>query len=444
MHHYLDSIYQELVIRHPHEKEYLQAVYEFLDSLGDLIDSDPSITENNMIRRMVEPDRIISFKVIWEDDQGVNQVNTGYRVQFNQALGPYKGGIRFHPTVNQSILKFLAFEQTFKNSLTNLPLGGAKGGSDFNPKGKSDQEILRFCRAFMTELYTYLGPDLDIPAGDIGVSSKAVGYMFGMYKRLTHRHHGSFTSKGITYGGSLVRPQATGYGLVYVTEALLKTYFDTSIQGKSFVVSGAGNVAIHTASKIISLGGVVKGMSESYGMIHHDKGIDIELLSSIKDQNQTLDQYLLTYPDAIYTNNPKDLWKIPVDIALPCATENELDLEDVKALHQNHVMAILEGANMPTTLEATHYLIQNKIPFVPGKAANAGGVTVSGLEMQQNAMHVTWDFNTVDQKLKQVMHQIFYRLHEESLKLNNPYDLVKVANILSFKKVYQAMIEQGL
>ena len=296
----------------------------------------------------------------------------------------------------------------------------------------------------MTELYTYLGPDLDIPAGDIGVSSKAVGYMFGMYKRLTHRHHGSFTSKGITYGGSLVRPQATGYGLVYVTEALLKTYFDTSIQGKSFVVSGAGNVAIHTASKIISLGGMVKGMSESYGMIHHDKGIDIELLSSIKDKNQTLDQYLLTYPDAIYTDNPKDLWKIPVDIALPCATENELDLEDVKALHQNHVMAILEGANMPTTLEATYYLIQNKIPFVPGKAANAGGVTVSGLEMQQNAMHVTWDFDTVDQKLNQVMHQIFYRLHEESLRLDNPYDLVKVANILSFKKVYQAMIDQGL
>lgn len=444
MHTYLKSIYEELEQKYSHQKEYLQSVYEFFESIAEVIDENPKIIESNLVRNLVEPDRIITFKVPWEDDNGIRHVNTGYRVQFNQALGPYKGGIRFTPSVNESVIKFLGFEQTFKNSLTGIPLGGAKGGSDFNPKGKSDRELLRFCRSFMTELYKFLGPTMDVPAGDIGVSQKLIGYMYGMYKRLTHKHEGAFTGKGLTYGGSLARTEATGYGLIYMVQAGLKTYLDTDLKDKTVIISGSGNVALHTGYKAQAMGAKVIAMSSIDGIIHHASGIDVSFLEDIKDNNQSIEVYMERYPSAIFAKNPKRLWEIQCDIALPCATENELELDDVKKLVENGVIMVAEGANMPTTIDATHYLMDNDVLFIPAKAANAGGVSVSGLEMQQNALHTYWDFETVDQKLQDIMTKIFNDIYEVATHYGNPKDLVKGANILSFKRVYQAMLDQGL
>lgn len=444
MHPHLETVYNELSMKYQYQTEYLQTVLEFFESINELLYSHEDIVLSNIIRRIVEPDRIISFKVIWEDDLGINQVNVGYRVQFNQALGPYKGGLRFNPSVNESIFKFLAFEQTFKNSLTGIPMGGAKGGSDFDPKGKSDQELLRFCRAFMIELYKYLGPDMDVPAGDIGVSAKAIGYMFGMYKRMTSRHNGSFTGKGLSYGGSLIRPEATGYGLIYMTESALDKFYSKHISGMTIVISGSGNVGTHAAVKAYQLGGIVVGVSSLDGTLSNPLGLDVPHLEFLRQKGLSIKAYLEKYPNTDYNENPKALWKVPCQIALPCATENELNLDDVKTLHKNGLIALLEGANMPTSLDATKYLIEHKVVFVPGKAANAGGVSVSGLEMQQNALHTVWDSTVVDAKLKQIMHNIFNQIYDKACLYHNPYDLVKGANITSFLRVYQAMIEQGL
>ncbi len=444
MHDHLESIYKDLERKYSYQKEYLQSVYEFLESISDVIEEDPIIIESNIIRSMVEPDRIITFKVPWTDDQGKLQVNTGYRVQFNQALGPYKGGIRFTPSVNESILKFLGFEQTFKNSLTGIPLGGGKGGADFSPKGKSDKEILRFCQSFMLELYKYLGPQMDVPAGDFGVTQKSVGYMFGMYKRLTNRHEGTFTGKGTNYGGSLARTEATGYGLIYIVNAALDQYLQTDLKDKVVIISGSGNVALHTGYKAQALGAKVVAMSSIDGVIHHATGIDVSFLEDIKNNNQSIEVYIERYPSAIFAENPKRIWEIQCDIALPCATENELELDDVKLLIENGVQMVAEGANMPTTLDATHYLQDKGVIFIPGKAANAGGVSVSGLEMQQNALHTSWDFDTVDTKLKNIMTNIFNEIYKTASDYGVPNDLVKGANILSFKRVYQAMLDQGL
>jgi len=444
MHEHLEAIYKELEQKYSYQTEYLQSVYEFLESISDVILEDPKIIESNIIRNLVEPDRIITFKVPWEDDQGRQHINTGYRVQFNQALGPYKGGLRFTPNVNESILKFLGFEQTFKNSLTGIPLGGAKGGSDFNPKRKTDQEILRFCRSYMIELHKYLGPHMDVPAGDIGVSGKLVGYMYGMYKRLTNQHEGAFTGKGTNYGGSLARTEATGYGLIYIVLAALDAYLKTDLNDKTVIISGSGNVALHTGYKAQSMGAKVVAMSSMDGVIHHATGIDVSFLEDIKDNNEFIEKYIERYPSAIFAKDPKRIWEIKCDIALPCATENELDLDDVKKLVKNGVKLIAEGANMPTTLDATHYLMDNDVLFIPGKAANAGGVSVSGLEMQQNATHTSWDFETVDKKLQDIMINIFNDIYKTASDYGFPKDLVKGANILSFKRVYQAMLDQGL
>jgi len=444
MHNHLESIYKELERKYSYQKEYLQSVYEFLESISDVIEEDPKIIESNIIRSMVEPDRIITFKVPWTDDKGKLQVNTGYRVQFNQALGPYKGGIRFTPSVSESVLKFLGFEQTFKNSLTGIPLGGGKGGADFSPKGKSDKEILRFCQSFMLELHKYLGPQMDVPAGDFGVTQKSVGYMFGMYKRLTNRHEGTFTGKGTNYGGSLARTEATGYGLIYIVQAALDQYLQTDLKDKVVIISGSGNVALHTGYKAQALGAKVVAMSSVDGVIHHATGIDVSFLEDIKNNNQSIDVYTERYPSAIFAENPKRIWEVQCDIALPCATENELELDDVKLLVKNGVKLVAEGANMPTTLDATHYLQDQGVIFIPGKAANAGGVSVSGLEMQQNAIHASWDFDTVDTKLKNIMINIFNDIYKTASDYGVPNDLVKGANILSFKRVYQAMLDQGL
>ncbi|WP_025724430.1 NADP-specific glutamate dehydrogenase [Acholeplasma granularum] len=444
MHEHLESIYHDLKLKYPYQKEYLQSVLEFFESINNVLLEDPKIIESNVIRNIVEPDRIITFKVPWVDDKGKNRFNTGYRVQFNQALGPYKGGIRFTPNVNESVLKFLGFEQTFKNSLTGLPLGGGKGGSDFNPKNKSDAELLRFCQSFMIELHRHLGPTLDVPAGDIGVSQKAIGYMFGMYKRLTHAHHGSFTGKGTNYGGSLGRTEATGYGIIYMTLAALDKYFNTDLKNITIIISGSGNVALHTAYKAKQMGANVVAMSSIDGVIYHPQGIDVALLEHIKEHNQLIEVYLERYPNAVFSKDTKKIWEIPCEIALPCATENELELEDVKKLVKNGLKMLVEGANMPTTLDATHYLLEHNILFIPGKAANAGGVSVSGLEMQQNALHTSWTFETVDNKLKEIMTKLFNSIYETAKSYDKPFDLVSGANILSFKRIYQAMLDQGL
>ncbi|MBN3489956.1 NADP-specific glutamate dehydrogenase [Acholeplasma equirhinis] len=436
-------LYSELEQKYPTQPEFLQAVLEFLNSISDYINQNPNIVETDVVRRMLEPDTSASFKVVWEDDLGNLQVNRGYKVQFNQALGPYKGGLRFNPNVNESIFKFLAFEQTLKNALTGIPMGGSKGGSDFNPKGKSEREIKRFCEAFMIELMKYSGPDFDVPAADSGVGIKEIGYMFGIYKRITNRHNGVLTSKGVNYGGSYVRPEATGFGLIYMTLHLLKKFYHTDLTGKTILISGCGNVSVPAAEKATSLGAKVVGMSNIDGVIHDENGLDIELVKRIRDEKLPLSYYLEKYPDTNYFINSKDLWKLKADIALPCATQNELDLEAAKTLNKNGVLAVLEGANMPTTLDATNFFIENKVLFVPGKAANAGGVSVSGLEMTQNATHTQWPFEVVDQRLKEIMKSIFDGIYETAEAFGNPYDLVKGANIKAFEKLYLAMLEQG-
>jgi glutamate dehydrogenase (NADP+) len=443
---YLINVYADLSKRYQDQPEFLQAVEEFLTSLDLLVDKDPRIQKNAIVERMVEPERMIKFRVSWVDDSGNVQVNRAMRVQFNSAIGPYKGGIRFHKSVNESIMKFLAFEQTFKNSLTCLPMGGAKGGSDFDPAGKSDNEIMRFCQSYILEMYRHIGPRMDVPAGDLGVGAREIGYMYGMYKRIENEFSGTFTSKGIESGGSLGRAEATGYGLCYFVEEMLKTYKKDTFKGKRVIVSGAGKVGSMAAEKVIELGGKVVAMSDISGVIHDENGIDIKLIKNLGQTNtEIMNKYQTYHPESIYNPNTKSIWEVPCDIALPCATQNEIYLESAEALVKNGCWLVAEGANMPTTIEATKYFREHNVLFAPGKASNAGGVAVSGLEMTQNATFQNWSFEEVDEKLHQIMKRIFNRCHEASLKYTGrPDDLITGANIAGFMKVYEAMLQQGV
>ena len=439
----VNKIMAELERKHPGESEYLQAVREVLMTVEDAYNQHPEFEANRIAERIVEPDRTFTFKVVWVDDKGDVQVNTGYRVQFNNAIGPYKGGLRLHPSVNLSILKFLGFEQIFKNSLTGLPIGGAKGGADFDPKGKSDREVMAFCQSFMMELYKYIGADTDVPAGDIGTGAREIGYLFGQYKRLSGLYEGVLTGKGLSYGGSLVRKEATGYGLLYMTQELMQDHGD-SLSGKTVTVSGAGNVAIYAAEKAQALGAKVVTMSDSTGWIYDKNGIDLALVKEIKEVRRgRLSEYAGKRSDAIYTEG-RGVWSIPCDIALPCATQNELTLADAKLLRQNGCKAVCEGANMPTTLEATQYLAENGILFVPGKAANAGGVATSALEMSQNSERLSWSFEEVDSKLQGIMRGIYQNISRAAEAYGMAGNYVAGANIAGFEKVADAMLAHGI
>lgn len=441
---YINEVYENLKNKYANEVEFLQAVKEVLESIEPIIaENEELYRKNKILERITTPDRIISFRVPWVNDKGEVEVNMGYRVQWNNAIGPYKGGLRLHPSVNQSILKFLAFEQTFKNSLTSLPMGGGKGGSDFEPKGKSDREVMAFCQSFMTELYKYIGPNRDVPAGDIGVGTREIGYLYGQYKKIVGNYEGILTGKGLTYGGSLVRTEATGYGLLYITNELLKNH-NIDIKGKTVVISGAGNVAIYACEKAMELGAKVVSVSDSNGYIYDPEGIDLALLKEIKEVKRArLTEYKKMRPQSSY-HEGKGVFKLKCDIALPCATQNELDLEDAKALVKNGCLAVCEGANMPTTLEATKYLQEHKVLFIPGKAANAGGVATSGLEMSQNSLRLSWSFKEVDARLKEIMINIYNNMAEVAKKYNLGDDFVAAANICGFLKVVEAMLAQGI
>lgn len=443
---YLVNVFADLTKRYQDQPEFLQAVEEFLSSIDLLVDKDPKIKKHAIVERMVEPERIIKFRVSWVDDSGNVQVNRAMRVQFNSAIGPYKGGIRFHHSVNESIMKFLGFEQTFKNSLTCLPMGGAKGGSDFDPQGKSDNEIMRFCQGFILELYRHIGPRMDVPAGDLGVGAKEVGYMYGMYKRIENEFSGTFTSKGIESGGSLGRAEATGYGLCYFVEEMLKAFKKDTFKDKRVIISGAGKVGSMAAQKAIELGAKVIAISDISGVIHDENGIDVDLIMKLSKTNScVMDKYRSYHPEAIYMPDTKDIWKVPCDIALPCATQNEIYLDSAIELVNNGCWLVAEGANMPTTNEAMQYFREHNVLFAPGKASNAGGVAVSGLEMAQNAMFQNWTFKEVDQKLHEIMGNIFKKCYDASLEYTGrPDDLVTGANIAGFMKVYQAMLQQGV
>ena len=440
---YLKSVYAGLCQRNPGEKEFLQAVEEVLTSLEPIVERRPDIVKHKVIDRIVEPERTIIFRVSWTDDQGNVQVNRGYRVQYNSAIGPYKGGIRLHPSVNLSIMKFLGFEQIFKNSLTGLPMGGGKGGSDFDPKGKSDAEIMRFCQAFMAELYRHIGADTDVPAGDIGTGAREIGYMFGMYRKLRNEFTGVLTGKKVGAGGSLARTEATGYGLCYFTNEILKAHGD-SFEGKAVVISGSGNVATYANQKATQLGGKVVAMSDSSGYIYDPNGIDYKVIKQIKEVKRArISTYLEYVPEATFTPGCKGIWTVPCDIALPCATQNEIDLESANALIANGVKYVCEGANMPCTLDATKAFQDAKIPFGPAKAANAGGVATSGLEMSQNSQRLNWTFEEVDAKLQQIMKNIYAAAADAAAQVDMPGNLVVGANIAGFLKVADAMIWQG-
>ena len=439
---YSDEIIEKVKAKNPNEPEFIQAVTEVMNSLRLVVDNDPKYQNEALLERIVEPERIIMFRVPWVDDEGKVQVNRGFRVQFNSAIGPYKGGLRFHPSVNLSIIKFLGFEQIFKNSLTGLPIGGGKGGSDFDPKGKSDREVMAFCQSFMTELCKHLGADTDVPAGDIGVGGREIGYMYGQYKRIRNVSEGVLTGKGLTYGGSLARTEATGYGLVYLVEELLKCKGDT-IEGKTVAVSGAGNVAIYAIQKAQQLGAKVVTCSDSTGWVYDPEGIDVAALKEIKEvQRARLTEYKKYRPQSEY-HEGRGVWQIPVDIALPCATQNELFLEDAKQLVANGCKVVAEGANMPPTLDATEYL-QEHIYFVPGKASNAGGVATSALEMCQNSMRYSWTFEEVDAKLKDIMVNIFHNIDNAAKEYGVENNYVAGANIAGFKKVADAMLAHGI
>ncbi len=441
---YLKGVYDGLVARNPEQKEYLQAVEEVLESLQPVVEARPEIQANGIIERLVEPERIVMFRVPWVDDQGKVQVNRGYRVQFNSAIGPYKGGLRLHPSVNLSILKFLGFEQIFKNSLTTLPIGGGKGGSDFDPKGKSDNEVMRFCQSFMTELQRHIGPDTDVPAGDIGVGSREIGYMFGQYKRLRNEFTGVLTGKAIGSGGSLARTEATGYGLCYFTDEMLKAA-GKSFESKNVVISGSGNVAIYATQKATQLGAKVIALSDSNGYIYDPNGIDYKVIKEIKEVKRArIKTYLDYVPSAKYTEGCKGIWTIPCDIALPCATQNELDEEGAKALIANGCFAVAEGANMPSTPEAIAQFQKAGILFGPAKAANAGGVATSALEMCQNSGRISWSFDEVDSKLHEIMKTIYKEASEAAKRYGMEGNLVAGANIAGFEKVANAMIWQGV
>ena len=439
---YSDEIIEKVKAKNPNEPEFIQAVTEVMNSLRLVVDNDPKYQNEALLERIVEPERIIMFRVPWVDDEGKVQVNRGFRVQFNSAIGPYKGGLRFHPSVNLSIIKFLGIEQIFKNSLTGLPIGGGKGGSDFDPKGKSDREVMAFCQSFMTELCKHIGADTDVPAGDIGVGGREIGYMYGQYKRIRNVSEGVLTGKGLTYGGSLARTEATGYGLVYLVEELLKCKGDT-IEGKTVAVSGAGNVAIYAIQKAQQLGAKVVTCSDSTGWVYDPEGIDVAALKEIKEvQRARLTEYKKYRPQSEY-HEGRGVWQIPVDIALPCATQNELFLEDAKQLVANGCKVVAEGANMPTTLDATEYL-QEHIYFVPGKASNAGGVATSALEMCQNSMRYSWTFEEVDAKLKDIMVNIFHNIDNAAKEYGVENNYVAGANIAGFKKVADAMLAHGI
>lgn len=440
---YIDEVLSKVEQKNASQPEFLQAVREVLESLRPVIEANEAAYRRDGVLEMItEPDRQIMFKVPWVDDQGNVQVNTGYRVQFNNSIGPYKGGLRLHPSVNIGIIKFLGFEQVFKNSLTGLPIGGGKGGSDFDPKGKSDREVMAFCKSFMTELYRYIGADVDVPAGDIGVGAREIGYLFGQYKRLTHSYEGVLTGKGLTYGGSLARKEATGYGLLYFTNAMLKRN-GHDLKGKTVVVSGAGNVAIYATEKATQLGAKVVTLSDSTGWIYDAEGIDLEAVKEIKEVNrQRLSEYVKYRPNAQY-HEGKGVWSVKCDVALPCATQNELHLEDAKMLVSNGCIAVAEGANMPTTMDATAYLQEQGVLFAPGKASNAGGVATSALEMSQNSERLSWTFEEVDGRLKGIMEAIFQKADEAAAKYGMEGNYVAGANIAGFEKVVDAMRAQG-
>lgn len=441
---YVDEVLEKVVAKNPAEPEFHQAVKEVLESLRVVVEAnEEKFRKDALLERLVEPERQIKFRVPWVDDKGQVQVNTGYRVQFNSAIGPYKGGLRLHPSVNLGIIKFLGFEQIFKNSLTGLPIGGGKGGSDFDPKGKSDREIMAFCQSFMTELCKYIGADTDVPAGDIGTGAREIGYMFGQYKRIRGLYEGVLTGKGLSYGGSLARTEATGYGLLYFTDEMLKCN-GKSIKGATIAVSGAGNVAIYAIEKAQQLGAKVVTASDSTGWIYDKDGIDVELLKEVKEVKRArLTEYAAARPSAEY-HEGRGVWSIPVDIALPCATQNELHLEDAKQLVANGCYAVAEGANMPTTLEATEYLQKNGILFAPGKASNAGGVATSALEMSQNSERLSWTFEEVDGKLQNIMVNIFHNLDDAAKRYGMEGNYVAGANIAGFEKVVDAMTAQGI
>lgn len=442
---YIVKVFNNVVIKNKGEDEYIQVVQEMLESLEPYITLHPEVEKEGVLERIVESERIITFRVPWVDDCGKVQVNRGYRVEFNSAIGPYKGGLRFHPSVNLSIMKFLAFEQTFKNSLTGLAMGGGKGGSDFDPKGKSDNEIMHFCQSFMNELYRYIGPNTDVPAGDIGVGAREIGYLFGQYKKIKNEFTGFITGKGLTYGGSLARKEATGYGLCYYTNKMLQKFNQGTFENKKVIISGSGNVALYALDKATQFKAKVIAMSDSSGYIYDENGINFNILKEIKEEKKLrIKEYIKLVPSAKYYDNPKEVWNIPCDIALPCATQNEIDLGIAKKLVENNVIAVAEGANMPCTLEATKYLINHKVLYAPAKAANAGGVLVSGLEMAQNSMRISWSFIEVDNKLKEQMEKIFDNVYETSIKYSDKYNSVVGANIAGFIKVSAAMRAQGI
>lgn len=441
---YVDDVYSRVVEQNPSQPEFHQAVKEVLESLRPVIESDEEkYRKEALLERLTTPDRQILFRVSWVDDNGQVQVNNGYRVQFNNAIGPYKGGLRLHPSVYLGIIKFLGFEQVFKNALTSLPIGGAKGGSDFDPKDKSDREVMAFCQSFMTELYKYVGADVDVPAGDIGTGAREVGYLFGQYKRLKSTYEGVLTGKGLTFGGSLARTEATGYGLLYLVEELLKDH-GKDLKDKVVTVSGAGNVAIYAIEKAQQLGAKVVTCSDSNGWVYDPEGIDVELLKDVKEvKRQRLTEYAARRESAQY-HEGRGVWSVKADVALPCATQNELNLDDAKNLVANGVLAVCEGANMPTTLDATKYLQENGVLFVPGKASNAGGVAVSALEMSQNSERLSWSFEEVDGKLKNIMVNIYHNIDEAAKKYGLDGDYVAGANIAGFLKVAEAMEAQGV
>ena len=440
---YVDSVIEQVKAKNANEPEFIQAVTEVLTSLKPVIDANPEYEKAGLLERIVEPERVIMFRVPWVDDSGKVQVNRGFRVQFNSCLGPYKGGLRLHPSVNLGIIKFLGFEQIFKNSLTTLPMGGGKGGSDFDPKGKSDAEVMRFCQSFMTELCKHVGADTDVPAGDIGTGAREIGYMFGQYKRIRNVWEGVLTGKGLSYGGSLARTEATGYGLIYFVREYLKGKGD-SFEGKSVAVSGSGNVAIYATEKAQQLGAKVVTLSDSTGWIYDANGIDLDLVKQIKEVERGRISEYAKRREGVEYHEGRGVWTIKVDIALPCATQNELFIEDAKMLAANGCQIVAEGANMPTTMDATQYLQENGVVFMPGKAANAGGVATSGLEMSQNSERLSWSFEEVDAKLQGIMVNIFHAADDAAREYGVEGDYVAGANIAGFKKLADAMLAQGI
>ncbi len=440
---YVDSVIEQVKEKNANEPEFIQAVTEVLTSLKPVIDSNPEYEKAALLERLVEPERVIMFRVPWVDDKGEVHVNRGYRVQYNSCIGPYKGGIRLHPSVNLSIIKFLGFEQIFKNSLTTLPMGGGKGGSDFDPKGKSDNEVMRFCQSFMTELCRHIGADTDVPAGDIGTGAREIGYMFGQYKRIRDVWEGVLTGKGLSYGGSLARTEATGYGLVYFVQEYLNCH-DDSFEGKTVAVSGSGNVAIYATEKAQQLGAKVVTLSDSTGWIYDPNGIDVDLVKQIKEVERGRISEYAKRREGVEYHDGRGVWSVKVDIALPCATQNELDLDDAKQLVANGCKIVAEGANMPTTLDATEYLMENGVVFMPGKASNAGGVATSGLEMSQNSERLSWTFEEVDAKLQSIMKSIYHAADDAAKEYGVEGNYVMGANIAGFKKLADAMMAQGI